>query len=249
MNLQKELQSIGLDEKEAKTYIATLEIGKGTAQELAKKAGLNRPTTYFVLERLMKMGLVSSLNEEKHQHFIPESPTQLERLLLEQEAQLQQRKEKTHTLVNQLKTINAAKTGEPIVKYYLGKEGILRMAKASFTKKEEGSEMWLAYSEETLSRYLLAEDRRSLTGKRIISKTPIHTIYSTESGASLPGKVGKSVSEKEFPLPADIAVYDDKVRITSFQDEVGIIIQNKIIAKTLQSLLKLALLGAKTQEK
>ncbi|NCU41730.1 MAG: hypothetical protein EOM19_03325, partial [Candidatus Moranbacteria bacterium] len=227
MSLLKDLQSIGLDEKEALTYIATLEIGKGTAQEISKKSKVNRPTTYFVLKRLAKWGLVTPQNQEKKQVFFPENPSQIKNILQQQEDALNKKKEGLDALIHKLESINAAKTDEPIVKYYLGKKEIIRMAKESFSKKKPGSQMWLAHSEDTLSKFLLQEERSSLKNKRLASKTPLLIIYSTQSGLPVNNKKGLCVaciSEKEYPLPADIAIYDDKIRIASFEDDLGIII-------------------------
>ena len=78
MNLEKELQEVGLQEKEAKVYIAMLELGRATAQDIAKKADVNRATTYFVMENLMKKGLASAIDEGPRQYFLPEDPSQLE---------------------------------------------------------------------------------------------------------------------------------------------------------------------------
>ena len=66
--LTKKLEEIGLNEKEAKVYIAVLELGEGSASEIAKKSEVNRATTYFTLENLMKIGLVSASNEEKNKN-------------------------------------------------------------------------------------------------------------------------------------------------------------------------------------
>jgi sugar-specific transcriptional regulator TrmB len=80
----KELQDLGLSEKEAKAYLAALEIGRATADQLAKHAKIKRPTTYMQLESLMKMGLMSTYEEDKKTYFAPESPELLKRLLTKQ---------------------------------------------------------------------------------------------------------------------------------------------------------------------
>lgn len=41
--LERVLEKFGLSEKEAKIYLATLELGQATVQQIAKKAGLVRP--------------------------------------------------------------------------------------------------------------------------------------------------------------------------------------------------------------
>ena len=45
MTLDKELQKIGLSEKEAKVYLAALELGQASVQNIARKAEVNRATT------------------------------------------------------------------------------------------------------------------------------------------------------------------------------------------------------------
>ena len=69
----KELQDLGLSEKEARVYL-----GQTTADKLAKHAKVNRSTTYVQLESLMKVGLMSTHEERKKTVFAPESPELLE---------------------------------------------------------------------------------------------------------------------------------------------------------------------------
>jgi len=90
--LIKKLEEIGLSDKEAKVYIAVLELGEGSASEIAKKSEVNRATVYFTLENLMKLGLVSATNEEKKQKFVPEDPSQLENIITKQQQELEQKK-------------------------------------------------------------------------------------------------------------------------------------------------------------
>jgi len=79
--LEKDLQQIGLSEKEAKVYLASLELGPSTAQTIAAKATVNRPTTYVMIESLIKRGLMSSFQKGKKRFFVAGKPTQLLYLL------------------------------------------------------------------------------------------------------------------------------------------------------------------------
>src|SRR5690349_10672218 len=56
--MEKELQHMGLEEKEIKIYLACLESELNTPTTLAKKTGLKRATIYFYLERLEQKGLI-----------------------------------------------------------------------------------------------------------------------------------------------------------------------------------------------
>ena len=86
----KQLQEFGLSENEAGVYLASLEIGKATADELSKHANVKRPTTYVQIESLMKKGLMSSVEKDKKTFFVPESPEYLRRLFEKNHQELKQ---------------------------------------------------------------------------------------------------------------------------------------------------------------
>jgi len=57
--LLKDLTSLGLSDKEAKTYLTLLELEVASVAEITKASGLNRSSTYVTLEMLKKRGLVN----------------------------------------------------------------------------------------------------------------------------------------------------------------------------------------------
>ncbi len=68
------LIALGLTDKEAKIYLALYKIGKGTSYEIAKEAGIKRPTVYVLMEELRKKGLALIVPHEKNQVFIAKDP-------------------------------------------------------------------------------------------------------------------------------------------------------------------------------
>lgn len=64
-SIQDFLEHYGLSDKEIKVYLACLELGEGSVLTLAKRANIKRPTTYLVLEELMKRGMVDSRKTQK----------------------------------------------------------------------------------------------------------------------------------------------------------------------------------------
>lgn len=77
MDAQKSLQLAGLSQKEAQVYLAALELGEGTAQEIAQKAKIGRSTAYFVLEGLEDQDLITVFHRGKTKHFAAEDPKRL----------------------------------------------------------------------------------------------------------------------------------------------------------------------------
>ncbi|EKE21958.1 MAG: Transcriptional regulator, TrmB [uncultured bacterium] len=74
MNKIEALENLGLSEKEAKVYLALLELGQASAYKVAQKAGVKKPTTYVLLDDLMKKELVLKLPGVKKQMFVAKSP-------------------------------------------------------------------------------------------------------------------------------------------------------------------------------
>ncbi len=76
--LEKYLQDIGLNEKEAAVYLSLLAVDNSSVLDLSKKTNINRSTTYVVLESLAKKGLVSETTVGKKTHYQAEPPERLE---------------------------------------------------------------------------------------------------------------------------------------------------------------------------
>jgi len=246
--LTNKLEEIGLSDKEAKVYIAVLELGEGSASEIAKKSGVNRATVYFTLENLMKLGLVSATNEEKKQKFVPEDPSQLENIITKQQQELEQKKKGLKDVVEELNSINSASIKKPIVKYYLGKEGIMRMAMSSFDDVRDDI-MWLAFSKDEMMKFISEEENTQIANFRKNKNIKAEVLYNWKDDVIKNNETTNAlkVDTKEYFFPADISVYKNKIRLTSYKDQIGIIIENKSIAETLKSIFRLAIKSAQNK--
>ncbi|MEK7118457.1 MAG: helix-turn-helix domain-containing protein, partial [Patescibacteria group bacterium] len=71
------LKNIGLSEKAARVYLASLELGETSVQKLAERAGLKRTTVYYVLEELISFGALIETKQNKKIAYIPTEPTHL----------------------------------------------------------------------------------------------------------------------------------------------------------------------------
>ena len=58
--LEQSLRNIGLSEKEAIIYLASLELGPSTIQEISKKAQLKRSSVYDLISSLVERGLMNN---------------------------------------------------------------------------------------------------------------------------------------------------------------------------------------------
>jgi len=126
--LEQELQKLGLQEHEAKIYLACLELGHASVSKISKIAGLNRTTGYDVLERLTKYGIVSRTGAKK-KIYLAESPQKLKFYLEEKKRIYDKRLDALSGLMPELgeifktdlkPTIKFAEGRKEMEKLYLG---------------------------------------------------------------------------------------------------------------------------------
>ena len=124
MLYEKELQALGLSEKEAKVYLAALELGPDTVQNIAKKAGINRPTAYLQIESLKQKGIISEVEKDSKVLIMAESPERLSSLLNTYEKELEFKKKELERILPNLSELFTGTGEKPKVKFYEGRGGI-----------------------------------------------------------------------------------------------------------------------------
>jgi len=242
----RELVNLGLSEKEAKVYLAALELGKSPVTPIAEKAGVNRATTYVVIESLMEKGLMTGLEEGKKQYFAAEVPDKLELLFREREMAITRQQEYLKKLLPQLRSLDNTGKDKPVVKYYSGRSGVIAMVE-SLLDDIKDTTVNMAFSVDAVENFFTPEEASRWRKKRLEKNIKTKVIYTMKNGKL--SKVDKSDDRKvpldKFPVKSDIAIYGNKVRIASLGGRLmGIVIEDQEIADTLRALLDLAWEGA-----
>ncbi len=117
MLLETNLQKFGLNEKEAKVYLAVLQLGSGTVLEIAQKAELKRPTVYLVLDSLKNQGLTSRIKKGNKILFIAESPEKITDIL-------KQKEKAFNNVLPLLQAYSNINKEKPQVTFYEGAEAV-----------------------------------------------------------------------------------------------------------------------------
>jgi sugar-specific transcriptional regulator TrmB len=237
----RELVNLGLSEKEAKVYLAALELGKSAVQKIAQKAEVNRATTYVILESLMKKGLVSSYMDGKKQYFVAEAPEKLSILFREQEIVLQRKLSHLEKLLPELKSLEISKNdNRPTVRYFEGKDGLRAMAEELYITKNE-DEARMLYSYDLLSEIFSKEEILSMRKRRQNKKIKVNSIINDELKRLESDSTRFIIPSKKYPITSDIALFGNKVRIATQKGNLaGLIIENKEISDTFKILFDLA---------
>lgn len=248
--LYKELIQLGLSEKEAKVYLASLELGKATVQKIAEKSGVNRATTYFILESLLKLGLVSTYDQDKKTFFSAEPPELLINLLKKQEAEIHQKALNFEEILPELRSVYNLAEDKPRVRFYEGKDGLFAIQQ-DFLQTHD-CQIETVFSRDDVENVFTPQERAEYLQKRLKKKLHAFAIYTQKRGPIVHD--GNDIMldmyhipADKFPISSDITIYGDKVAMASLRGKLsGVIIENKEIANTLRSIFYLALEAAKT---
>ncbi|MFW9879858.1 MAG: TrmB family transcriptional regulator [Candidatus Thorarchaeota archaeon] len=118
MESLKALQTFGLSEKEAKVYLASLELGTATASDISIKSNLPRTLVYDLLERLIELGLVTYVIKNHKKYFSAVNPKELSEILEEKQNIIKE------ALPNLESLYKSPGIKRPLVEVYEGKEGL-----------------------------------------------------------------------------------------------------------------------------
>ena len=238
-----QLKNLGLSENEAKVYFAMLELGPATVLEISAKAGVNRPTTYVQIESLKKMGLASTQTRGKKQLFIAESPEQLESMIERQRSELEQKKEELHKLLPGLTNIFNLSDSKPQVRFFEGKEGILKI-QSEFLKTK--SDFIYGISDFDSVIELFPDFSSDYSSKRAQKRIPSKLIYTSSRGPFLSGadkeflRESKYVPKDKLSLGSDITIFGDKIAVMALKGKIsGVVIEHKEMADSFRSVFKL----------
>jgi len=235
------LAEAGFQEKEAHLYLAGIELGGATIQQLAKYAGIKRPTAYDVMESLEKKGLFSLSERGKKKYFLAEDPENILRIL-------KSREHAFLTALPELKMLLGAGSKKPRVRFFEGVEGLKTIYWDTLESKKTllvyGSidSMWSVIPQEFKKEYVGERIKRNLHARCIVPATPATQEYTRRDKEELRQMI--LIPPDQFQFSNEINIYNNKVAIFSFSEKIGVIIESEKIAETQRSIFELAWLGA-----
>lgn len=69
------IKNSGMTDKESKIYLAALELGEGTVQDISKKCGVVRTSLYYIIERLVREGFLIETKRNRKNFYMACPPT------------------------------------------------------------------------------------------------------------------------------------------------------------------------------
>jgi sugar-specific transcriptional regulator TrmB len=122
MAIEDQLAQLGLDAKEARFYLAALELGQAPVRVIAQKAGISRTNAYDVLIRLIRKGALTQVErgtakKRRTLAVVAEDPSRLLSNVEKQRSVLE-------AILPDLRSIYSRSAATPRVRIYDGVEGI-----------------------------------------------------------------------------------------------------------------------------
>lgn len=88
MKIEQVLANLGLTKNKGLVYLTLLQLGSGSAQEIANKAALPRTTVHEILQTLLVLSIVNFSTHGRSRVYTAEPPDKLKYLLKDKEKQL-----------------------------------------------------------------------------------------------------------------------------------------------------------------
>jgi sugar-specific transcriptional regulator TrmB len=237
---EAKLVTFGLTEKEASVYMALLNIGHGTADQVSKTTTLNRSTTYVQIKSLMEMGLVTTFKIGKKTFFAAESPTHIERILDRRFDQLEHLQSEAKQLLPQLLKLFTSTGTRPVVRIFAGKEGLVSMRNEMLELATK--QILIVNSYDQMRKLFTYDELLDFTERREKKKILARAIYYKSEGKDFtPFEYQRfcRVTKERLPFGADLYIYDDYVSFASTDNTVvGMTISSRDIANTLRALFE-----------
>jgi sugar-specific transcriptional regulator TrmB len=242
MEIIEQLQKLGFGHNKAKTYLACLELGSAAASTIAQRAGLERTTTYKLLEELADEELIDEDIATKVKTYVARSPKELLQ-------RLQKKQQTANTLIPVLLERIHKATPPPRIKFFAGIRGIKQVFEDALTVQEKVIYTFspiqniLTHFGPTYARHYLAERkklgivRKAL--RQLSDKKEVPQVWDLFASDERTAREVKFLP-KEITFQSLIQVYDAKVSFISFKEHYhGFIVENQELASFLKQTFQL----------
>lgn len=243
-----QLERIGFSEKEARIYLALLQHGSATAQEVAHMAGFPRATVHRKLQLLCKRGLVQTRGEEGKDGFAfyCEAPERLQSLIVQEMRAVEERRRVVDAMMDRLRVMHRSQAERPHVRYIETLQGLRAIQKEFEAMNEDilqlvGLDAFVSLHGEPHApehRSELADQDRTIRSILVTGQNPVFP-----EGLNIEYIV---VPPEALPVSGEMSVCGNRVLLFSYIGGLTAVeITSKPIAQTTKASLELAWQRAK----
>jgi sugar-specific transcriptional regulator TrmB len=240
--LAAQLQALGLEERQAKVYVATLFLGQSSVQQIAAQADVKRSTTYLVLDELKRLGLVNEVTKSGKTTFVAEPPEELDRYF---DAKIKELQSSQKELKGFLPTLRDASRGQqeaPSVRFFTGSEGAKQTSDYARRKSQRGDTIY-AFSDADKINAVVPGHLETNVRDRLKKSIGVRQIYSgSKVDVPTDPKLKRQSIKVDSPIAADLVFYQNMIVIRTYdtKDNIGVVIEHPSAAAAFRQLFELA---------
>ena len=242
--LKKELEHLGMTDKESRVYLAALEMGPSPVQDISHKAKVNRATTYVMIESLSARGLMSTFQKGKKRFYAAESPDRLMTIVDREQKVLAEKQAELMKAMPMLEALYNAEGAKPQVRYLEGGEGAHAVRQAFERLKGDFVQIVplddVHRSEEMLhgrDEHIDILSKQGVKGRILVTMDdpdPSHL-------PNAPTFEMRLISSEEFPIHGEISVRGNHVFLFSHRSaRISVVIVSQEIADVVRALFDMA---------
>lgn len=214
----RQLTDLGLSEKEAAVYLAMLELGPTSVQDIAEKAGVNRTSTYSTIDGLKRHGLVSMTGEQEKIVYTAESPSRLHGIIETAYQDLTRKKQQLDETMPSILALFNAIEHKPRVRFFQGDAGIATTRDMLMLATGE-YRSFMAMDDEGRRLGDICPDQRARMARRMSGRF----LFAHKPGAVKLVPEGKwrvrEIGYDQCPFTGEVNIIDDVVVAYVMRDE------------------------------
>ncbi len=236
MSIVDQLTRLGLNGRQARVYLAMLQLGPASAIEIAKYTKFKHPTVYDVLDVLEERGLITESLVNGRKVFAPEDPSAF--LRIEEE-----RKSALESVLPDLRDLYLGGTHRTRIHFYEGRAGVLAVRSELLNVKSK--EYFYFGAVQEMMRLSSPEEELAYTRERVRRGIRSWSIRNREREVALdymqPGEANLR-NVRYFPRPmsdsiSGLYIYDDKIMVSSaLKENYTVIIESRELFTLMKAL-------------
>jgi sugar-specific transcriptional regulator TrmB len=234
------LLQLGLSESEISIFVALLESGPSSVQDISRASSINRVTIYSALATLEKKGLVAETKKGARRLFVAERPEELKMIVEEKGEEVRKINFDLESMVLPvLKAINVNQENKPEIRFYEGLEGIYKVYENMLESHDiigcgSYDSVMKVSSWKEEEKYFHRIKHKKVFYRAILEDTPTNRKFA----AIAKGIAHFKFMEEGVKLSADIHAYGDEVALMSYEKVTATVIRDATIAKSIKTLLE-----------
>jgi HTH-type transcriptional regulator, sugar sensing transcriptional regulator len=226
--------------------LAALELGGTSVQNIAKKSGIHRATTYQCLEKLEEIGLIVTEKIGKKIIFAGQYPHQLITNILDKQNELKKKEVAVSNLLPELNAIFNYAKNKPRVRFFEGTDGLKKVYEDTLYNNQEVLAFLSVVNPEKnflkwLYEYYSPERSRRKIKAKVIAPEEKGVERYTTLDKSL-NRETRLIDPQKYPFSIEIDIYgNNKVAFMSYasKEMFGVIIESKEVYNTMKFIFQL----------